>query len=87
MSDMKTFTVRDLDRTPSLVLDTCDKEGEVRIRRRNGHSYKLRPEDAPARKVAWRDLLAKHRARVAAIFPERLTKAQTKAVDQLIAGE
>ncbi|MBI4028268.1 MAG: hypothetical protein HY360_25000 [Verrucomicrobia bacterium] len=84
---MKTFTVRDLDRKPALVLDACDKDGAVRIRRRNGHSYMLQPEEDPTRKVAWRQFLIEHRARVTAIFPERLTQAQTQAVDQLITGE
>jgi hypothetical protein len=39
LSDMKTFTVRELDRQPAVVLDACDKEGVVRIRRRNGRSW------------------------------------------------
>jgi hypothetical protein len=31
MPDMKTFTVRDLDREPSVVLDAADRHGAVRI--------------------------------------------------------
>ena len=47
MSDMKTFTVRDLDRSPSVVLDACDRDGEARIRRRDGKTYRLLPDTGP----------------------------------------
>ena len=86
MSDMKTFTVRDLDRQPGVVLEACDLEGEVRIRRRNGRQYRLRVEGEGA-KVPWRKLMATHRARIESIFPEALDGRQTKLVDKLIAGE
>lgn len=39
MSAMKTFTVRELDRAPSRVLEACDRDGEARIRRRDGKTY------------------------------------------------
>jgi hypothetical protein len=41
MSDMKTFTARALDRETAHVLETCDIEGAVRIRHRNGRIYIL----------------------------------------------
>ena len=44
MSDMKTFTVRDLDRTPAAVLEACRADGRVRIRERGGQSYLIIPE-------------------------------------------
>jgi hypothetical protein len=84
---MKTFTVRDLDRQPAEVLDVCDREGVARIRRRDGRTYTMRPEQAPAGKVAWRKLVSEHRARIVRIFPEPLTKKQTGLVDEMIAGE
>jgi hypothetical protein len=87
MSDMKTFTVRQLDRKPALVLDTCDREGTVRIRRRDGRSYTVRAEDKPTGNVPWRQLVAEHQARIAQIFPQRLRKSQIRKVDQLIGGE
>jgi antitoxin component of MazEF toxin-antitoxin module len=34
LSDVKTFTMRDLNRKPSVVLDVCDSEGAVRIRQK-----------------------------------------------------
>ena len=84
---MKTFNVRDLDRQPAEVLDTCDREGAVRIRRRDGRSYTVQPESADVGKVAWRGLIAEHRARIAKIFPAPLTKKQTREADRMIAGE
>ena len=84
---MKTFTVRDLDRSPAVVLDTCDREGAVRIRRRNGHNYTIRPDEPRPSNVPWRQLVAEHRTRVARIFPEPISSKQVRLVDQLIAGE
>ena len=83
LSDMKTFTVRDLDRKPGKVLDTCDREGPVRIRRRNGRSYTLQPDGGPEYITELPDFCA----RVAKIFPKPLTAKQTRLADKLIAGE
>ena len=87
MSDMKTFTVRELDRQPAAVLDACDEEGEVRIRRRTGQQYTLRAEDVATRQVAWRKLVSQHRAHIQKIFPEPIPARQARLVDQLIGGE
>ena len=87
LSDMKTFTVRDLDRKPGEVLDACDKEGVVRVRRRDGRRYTLRPEEEPPRKVEWVKLWKEHRARIKKIFPKPIPQEQVDAVDRLIAGE
>lgn len=83
MSAMKTFTIRELDREPALVLDTCDREGEVRVRRRNGRTYTIRPDTGPDRITAVPDF----RARIGKIFPKPLTQGQTRLVDKLLAGE
>ncbi len=87
MSDMKTFNVRDLDRQPAQVLDACDKDGAVRVQRRDGRSYTLQPEKPAAGKVDWQSLMVEHRERIAKIFPKPLTKKQTRQVDRMIAGE
>ena len=87
LSDMKTFTVRDLDRQPATVLDACDREGAVRIQRRDGRRYTVRPEQGAGQKVPWRRLMAEHRTRIKRIFPMPLTQEQVRKVDQLIAGE
>ena len=49
MSDMKTFTVRDLDRQPTKVLKACDVEGAVRIKSRNGRTYTIRADNGGQR--------------------------------------
>jgi len=90
MSDMKTFTVRDLDRRPASVLNTCDKEGAVRIRRRNGHSYTVRLEQPSSARVSAKDRarwLEEHLAWRKRMFSERIASDQTALVDRLLAGE
>jgi len=83
MSDMRTFTVRQLDREPAHVLDTCDVEGAVQIRRRDGRSYTLEANRSAGKISDLPDFAA----RVAKIFPKRISTAQTKLVDKLLAGE
>jgi hypothetical protein len=84
MSDMRTFTVRDLDRRPSDVLDVADRDGVVHIRRRDGRTYSVRPEGNPAKKMT---SLPDFAGRRKALFPKPISAAQARAVDKLIAGE
>jgi hypothetical protein len=84
MSDMKTFTVRDLDRTPSVVLDACDRDGEARIRRRDGKTYRLVPEGGLKSVIT---SLPDFAARRRKLFPKMLTAAQTRLADAAIRGE
>jgi hypothetical protein len=83
MSDMKTFTVRDLDREPSAVLDAADRYGAVRIKRRDGRTYSVRPEGAAAKITALPDFPKRRKA----IFPKDLPASHVRRVDKLIAGE
>jgi hypothetical protein len=84
LSEMKTFTVRELHRRPSVVLDSADQEREVRIRRRDGRVYALRPvEDDAGQITAVPDL----RARRASIFGVTAPAKHVRMLDQLIAGE
>ena len=83
LSAMKTFTVRELDREPSAVLDVCDREGVVRVRRRDGRLYLIRPEAGPEQIPSLPDF----RARIAKVFPKALSAEQTRRVDKLLAGE
>ena len=83
LSDMKTFTVRDLDRHPGVVLDTCEREGEVEIRRRNGSTFAMVPK---GRRGATRPL-PDFRARMKAAGMKPLSEKQTRRLDKLIAGE
>ena len=84
MSDMKTFTVRDLDRSPSVVLNACDRDGEARIRRRDGKTYRLVPDTEPRRVMK---SLPDFAARLRGNFPKSLSAAQTYLVDQALRGE
>jgi len=83
MSDMKIFTVRELDRAPSTVLDAADKEGIARIQRRDGRVYCLRPEAAAVRMTRLPDF----RSRLKRTFPQPVPASQAVEVDRLIAGE
>jgi hypothetical protein len=74
---MKTFT--------ATVLDACDRQGVVRIQRRDGRRYTL--VVGRERKVPWIKLVAEHRARVARIFPEPMSQEAVRELDRLIAGE
>lgn len=80
---MKTFTVRQLDREPATVLDAADKEGCVRIKRRDGRAYSVQPE-VSGQKVS---SLPDFRARLKKIFPRQIPAKQVEMVDRLIAGE
>lgn len=84
MSDMKTFTVRELDRAPSRVLDACDREGEARIRRRDGRTYLVMPEQEPRRVIT---SLPDFATRRASLGPKRLARAQVRQVDRMLRGE
>jgi hypothetical protein len=84
MSDMKTFTVRDLDREPSAVLDAADRDGAVRIKRRDGRTYSIRPDGGASTKIT---SLPDFAGRRKAIFSKPIPAAQVRKVDRLIAGE
>lgn len=84
MSDMKIFTVRDLDREPGAVLDVADRDGAVRIKRRDGRTYSIRPEGVASAKITSLPDLAGRRK---AIFSRTIPAAQVGRVDRLIAGE
>ncbi len=83
MSDMKVFTVRQLDREPAVVLDAADKEGVVHVRRRDGRVYSIQPEASARKPITLPDFAARRRA----IFPKMIPAAQVRKVDKLIRGE
>jgi len=83
MSDMKIFTVRELDREPGTVLDAADKEGIARVKRRDGRIYTISPE-ATSKKIS---VLPDFRARIKKIFPQGISKAEARLFDRLLAGE
>ena len=84
---MKTFTVRDLDRQPNVVLKACEREGRVRIRTRNGRTFTMQPEEPKRPKVTfseWLDEIDRRRHR---LFPKPLTRKQAQELDRLLTSE
>ncbi len=84
MSDMRTFTVRDLDRSPSVVLDASREDGRVRIRARGGQTYIITPEVAPQKQMSDLPDFSVRRGRQ---FEGTLTVSSVRALDAAIAGE
>src|SRR5437016_3810069 len=89
LSDMKTFTVRDLDRRPAEVLDACERDGEVKIRRRSGRSFTLKSDEPPAPKITFGEWLDQINRRRRKLFPDGpvMTPEQAREFDRLIASE
>lgn len=84
MSDMKTFTVRDLDRQPAKVLKACDADGAVKVKRRDGRAYIMRPEHSTERIRNLPDFAARRKA----IWGDfKLTKKQSILFDKLLASD
>ena len=84
MSDMKTFTVRDLDRQPARVLNACDVEGAVKVKRRDGRSYIVRPDRSGDRIRNLPDFAVRKKA-IWGNF--KLTKKQAVLFDKLLASD
>ena len=84
MSDMKTFTVRELDRQPAAVLAASTRDGAARIRSRDGSTFVLTPEKEPKRIVT---SLPDFAARRRKIFPKPLSASFARALDKAIRGE
>jgi hypothetical protein len=84
MSDMKTFTVRQLDRETATVMEACDTYGAVRIRRRDGRTYTLEAEHKKDFVFNPPDIMGRLKKQ----FPGMMiSRKQAKFVDKLIAGE
>ena len=81
---MKTFTVRELDRSPGEVLATCRQEGKVRIRERGGQTYVIVPEAGVERTIR---ALPDFAARRAALGDKPWPKRSARLFDRLVAGE
>ena len=90
MSDMKTFNIRDLDRSPAKVLAAADHDGVARVRSRDGRVYVVRPEKVAARKGAdWASFARARQAGLKKLFPDGpiMTAAQVKDFDRLLAND
>lgn len=84
MSDMKTFTVRDLDRSPGAVLEASRTDGRARIRERGGRTYLLIPEALPEKKMIDLPAFKERRSRT---FRGVLPASLARQLDRAIAGE
>lgn len=84
MSDMKTFTVRDLDRSPSTVLEASKADGRVRIRERGGQTYIITPESQLDKPITVLPDFQKRRRR---IFSGVMSASTVQQLDKTIAGE
>ncbi len=84
---MKTFTVRELDRQTAKVLNTCDRQGEVRIRRRDGRTYTLKTDANGSFSMS--DWIQERRRKVKELFANvpPLTKQELREFDQLIRSD
>lgn len=84
VSDMKTFTVRELDRSPGEVLEASRLDGKARIRARGGQTYIIMPEPAPPRHIT---SLPNFAARRAALLAKPLSPEFARKFDRALAGE
>lgn len=87
MSDMKTFTARDLNRSPAKVLAAADRDGVARVRSRNGRTYSVKPEAPASGKVDWDAFVARRRAALKRLKMPPISNAAAAELDRLIAGE
>lgn len=83
MSDMRTFTVRELDRSPGEVLEASRVDGKARIRTRGGQTYIIMPEAAPPRRITALPNFAARRA----LLSKSLSTAFARKFDRALAGE
>jgi hypothetical protein len=84
---MKTFTARDLNRSPAKVLAAADRDGVARVRSRNGRTYSVKPEAPQASKVDWEAFVNQRRAAIKRLGMPRISRADAAKLDRLIAGE
>ena len=88
LSDVRTFTVRDLDRKTREVLAACEREGEVKIRRRNGRTFTIKSDDRVQPKMSFAAWLGEIDRRRRALFPKPImTSKQAREFDKLLASE
>ncbi|MDI1251118.1 MAG: hypothetical protein PSV13_19810 [Lacunisphaera sp.] len=81
---MKTFTVRDLDRSPSTVLEASMTDGRARIRERGGRTYLIIPEANLDKPITGFPDFEKRRRR---IFRGVIPASTVQQLDKAIAGE
>jgi hypothetical protein len=83
MCDMKTFTVRDLDRSPASVLEASRADGRARVRERGGRAYLITPEFTDEKPIAGLPEFPKRRRRATSGV---LPTATAWQLDEALAG-
>lgn len=86
MSDMKAFTVRDLNRSSAAVLATADRDGVALVRGRNGRAYEVRPATRKAATRSGPAFAVRRRERLRQLFPDGpvLSPEGAAAFDRLL---
>lgn len=86
MSDMKAFTVRDLNRSSAAVLATADRDGVALVRGRNGRAYEVRPATRQAAARSGPAFSIRRRERLRQLFPEGpvLSTEATATFDRML---
>lgn len=84
MSDMKTFTVRQLDRETARVMEACDTYGAVKVRRRDGRSYTLEADHKKDAVINPPDIMGRLKKQFGDLV---ISRKQSRLADKLLAGE
>jgi len=90
MSDMKFFTIRDLDRTPRKVLDFSLREGRAVVKARSGEAFLITPlkgQNFVPDESAGRRWIEAHREWRTTHQRKKVPAAMMAEVDRLLAGE
>jgi hypothetical protein len=78
MSDMKKFTVRELNRSPRVVLAASRMDGHARISERGGQTSIISPEAMPLKQISALPDFSKRRSR---LFKGVLSAATARQFD------
>lgn len=84
--DKKSFTARDLNRSPAAVFDAVRKYGSVDIRTRKGETFVVRVKETPAVKKSIPDFDA-HWTALRALGSEPAAESDLERVHEIVAGE
>ena len=84
---MKTFTVRDLDRTPALVLRASEADGVAAIQSRDGRRFEIRPVAPIEGKSTVKDAVARHLIWMKSTYTRPISAEHLQVVDAMVSEE
>ena len=86
---MKTFSTRELRQSTIKVFAAAERDGEVRVRRRNGAEFLLQPVvAAPTQAQDWRKFAREHRAWLKQTYPQPVVPHDMlEEVNRMIASD